>query len=85
MLDPDLLQLIRQEIALFGGCSDLGTKLAFVEEDRLRSHLDRLFYGGEIEAACTFGAHGLELQVKGLTAQGVQRMRDNDDTARSRY
>ena len=76
MFDPELLQLIRQEIALFSGQVDLRANLHFVDEAMLRAHIERLFYGGEIEARCSLGASGLDLDIHGLTAIGLRRMRN---------
>lgn len=73
-IDPDLLQRIRLEIAAqpdgpppFDGLADVG-------RDRLRLHVERLFFGGEIAAECHVKSGGLELKVHRLTPYGVLAM-----------
>lgn len=73
-IDSDLLQRIRVEIASQGdGGLDFGN-LADVGRGRLRVHLERLFYGGEVAASCRIDAGELDLQVRRLTPYGVLAM-----------
>lgn len=73
-IDPDLLQRIRLEIAAQPDGRPNFDNLADVGRERLRVHLDRLFYGGEIAAECQVKSGGLELQVRRLTPYGVLAM-----------
>jgi hypothetical protein len=82
--DPELLQLLRQEIALFGGGARLRTNVSFVEPDALQSHLQRLLMGGELEADCTMTPAGLDIDVRGLSHYGVHQMRSTDRDSRRR-
>lgn len=73
-IDPKLLQRIRLEIASQpDGLSRLDS-LADVGRGRLRVHLERLFYAGEIAAECRVRDGGLELEVRRLTPYGVLAM-----------
>lgn len=73
-IDPDLLQRIRLEIAAQPDGQPLFDNLADVGRERLRVHLDRLFYGGEIAADCQVKSGGLDLKVRRLTPYGVLAM-----------
>ena len=73
-IDPDLLQRIRLEIASQSDGPPQLDNLADVGRDRLRVHLERLFYAGEIAAECFVKAGVLELEVRRLTPYGVLAM-----------
>lgn len=73
-IDPELLQRIRLEIASQPEGRPRFENLADVGRGRLRVHLERLFYGGEIAAECRVHGDGLELEVKRLTPYGVLAM-----------
>lgn len=73
-IDPDLLQRIRLDIAAQPDGQPQFETLADVGRDRLRVHLERLFYGGEIAADCFVKAGVLELKVRRLTPYGVLAM-----------
>jgi hypothetical protein len=73
-IDSDLLQRIRLEIAAQPEGQPHFDNLADVGRDRLRVHLERLFYGGEIAAECSVKSGGLELHVRRLTPYGVLAM-----------
>ena len=73
-IDSHLLQRIRLEIAAQPDGQPHFDNLADVGRERLRVHLDRLFYGGEIAAECHVKSGGLELQVRRLTPYGVLAM-----------
>lgn len=72
--DPDVLQRIRLEIA---ACPDreIGLDgLADVGADKLKLHLERLFYGGELVADAHVGPDGLRITPRRLTPYGVLAM-----------
>jgi hypothetical protein len=73
-IDPQLLQRIRLEIAAQPDGSPRFAMLADVGRERLRVHLERLFYGGELAAACSIASGGLVLDVRRLTPYGVLSM-----------
>lgn len=73
-IDPALLQRVRLAIASQSdGCLRL-EQLADVGRERLRIHLERLFYGGEIAGHCRIADGALELEVRRLTPYGVLAM-----------
>ena len=73
-IDSDLLQRIRLEIAAQPDGQPHFDNLADVGRDRLRAHIERLFYGGEVAAHCQVKAGGLELKVQRLTPYGILAM-----------
>ena len=73
-IDSDLIQRLRLEIAAQPDRQPHFDNLADVGRDRLRIHLERLFYGGEIAADCEVNSGGLELLVRRLTPYGVLAM-----------
>lgn len=73
-IDPDLLQRIRLEIAARSDGQDQLGALADIGRDRLKVHLQRLFYGGELNAECRVNAGELHLDVRRLTPYGVLAM-----------
>lgn len=73
-IDPDLLQRIRLEIAAQPDGQPQFDRLSDIGRDRLRVHLERLFYGGEVAAECHVKSGGLELNVRRLTPYGVLAM-----------
>lgn len=73
-IDSDLLQRIRLEIASQPDGHPHFDNLADIGRDRLRVHVERLFYGGEIVADCEVRSGGLELKVRRLTPYGVLAM-----------
>ena len=73
-IDPDLLQRIRLEIAAQPDGRPQFDRLADVGRDRLRMHIERLFFGGEIAAECQVRSGGLDLEVHRLTPYGVLAM-----------
>ena len=76
MFDQHLLQLVRKEIAAFAGRLELSPNLQHIDRVTLKAYVDRLFYGGEIEARCSLRSDGLQLEVRGLTAHGLKRLRE---------
>lgn len=73
-IDPALLQRIRLEIAAQSDGPSRFDNLADVGRGRLRVHLERLFYGGEIAADCRVRDGGLALEVRRLSPYGVLAM-----------
>lgn len=73
-IDPALLQRIRLEISAQPDGSPHLDGLADVGCERLRVHLERLFYGGEIAADCCIASGCLRLDVRRLTPYGVLAM-----------
>lgn len=76
-IDPDVLQRVRLEIAAQGDGHPHFDNLADVGRGRLRVHLERLFYGGEIAADCRVRDGALDLVVRRLTPYGVLAMHAN--------
>lgn len=73
-VNADLLQRIRLEIASqHGGELDLDG-LRDVSRDKLKTHLERLFYGGELDAEVRIETGGLELKPRRLSPYGVLAM-----------
>lgn len=73
-IDPGLLQRVRMEIAAQPDGNPQFHRLADVGRGRLRAHIERLFYGGEIAADCQVVGGSLELKVRRLTPYGVLAM-----------
>jgi len=73
-IDPELLQRVRLEIAAHLDGQPHFAGLAEVGRDRLRIHLERLFYGGEVAADCSVAGGMLQLDVRRLTPYGVLAM-----------
>ncbi len=73
-IDPELLQRVRVAIASQPDGEPRFSALADVGRERLRVHIERLFYGGEIAADCRVQAGCLELTVQRLTPYGVLAM-----------
>ena len=73
-IDSDLLQRVRVAIASQPDGSPQFDRLADVGRDRLRVHIERLFYGGEIAADCRVQGGCLALTVRRLTPYGVLAM-----------
>ena len=73
-IDPELLQRIRLEIAAQPDGRPHFEKLADVGRSRLRAHLQRLFFGGELAADCCVSGGELQLEVRRLTPYGVLAM-----------
>lgn len=73
-IDPEILQRVRLEIASQPDGNPRLDALADVGRDRLRMHVERLFYGGEIAADCHVQGGCLELNVRRLTPYGVLAM-----------
>lgn len=73
-IDPALLQRLRLAIASQTDGRLRLEKLADVGRERLRVHLERLFYGGEIAGDCRVTDGMLELEVRRLTPYGVLAM-----------
>jgi len=73
-IDPALLQRVRLALAAQTDEHPRFEPLADVGDDRLRLHLERLFYGGEIAGECSMVAGALRLAVRGLTPYGVLAM-----------
>jgi|GEM_PF-2568745 len=72
--DPELLQLVRQELVTFAGWPDLSANLHFVEPERLRRHVERLYLGGELSGEARVDGGRLRIRARGLTAWGVRMM-----------
>ncbi|MDO9487026.1 MAG: hypothetical protein Q7J32_01525 [Sphingomonadaceae bacterium] len=70
-IDPALLQRVRLEIAAQADGPPRLEGLADVGRDRLRVHIERLFYGGEVAAECSVAGGLLQLVVRRLTPYGV--------------
>lgn len=73
-IDPALLQRVRLEIAAQPDGSPGFDRLADVGRERLRVHLERLFFGGELAAHCSVIDGRLDLDVRRLTPYGVLAM-----------
>lgn len=73
-IDPMLLQRVRLEIAGEPDGHPRLDGLADVGRDRLRVHLERLFFAGEISADCSVRGGQLRLEVRRLTPYGVLAM-----------
>ena len=85
IVDPDLLQRIRLEISAQHGHGDLDLGgLSDVDPDRLRAHLERLFYGGELAAEARIESGGLALKPLRLTPYGVLAMHAGISKGRTR-
>ena len=74
MLDHGLLQLIRLEISLFGRAANGLPCLSGVDPAKLRMHVERLYYGGEIAGSAKLGPDGLTIEIQGLTPYGLLAM-----------
>lgn len=83
MYDPELLQVIRQEVILYAGMPELGANLFFIEPDILRSHIERLFFGGELAAVASIEGGRLLIDIRGLTAIGLQALGRHDAATRT--
>lgn len=74
-VDQELLQRVRLELAAnrgdgtpeFAGLPDIGP-------DKLKLHLERLFYSGELSAEARIDSAGLHLKPLRLTPYGVLAM-----------
>ena len=74
MLNPQLLQLIRLEVATFGcEAGDLPCLHRPDHEEVLR-HLERLYLGGEIAGAAYVEAGLMHIVIEGLTPFGRLEM-----------
>ncbi|MFC3711597.1 hypothetical protein ACFOMD_03380 [Sphingoaurantiacus capsulatus] len=73
-IDPELLQRVRVAIASQPDGNPQFGRLADVGRERLRIHIERLFYGGEIAADCRVQGGCLDLSVRRLTPYGVLAM-----------
>jgi hypothetical protein len=73
-VDPQLLQRVRLEIAAHGDGELSFDGLPDVGPDKLRAHLERLFYAGELAADARIEAGGLVLKPRRLTPYGVLAM-----------
>lgn len=78
MYDPELLQAIRQEVALYAGADDLSGNLFFIEPSDLQLHVERLYVGGELAGSAHFDGRRLVLNITGLTASGARALRRNE-------
>lgn len=78
MHDPQLLQAIRQEVVLYAGMPELSANLFFIEPDVLRSHIERLYFGGELAATARIDGERLVLDIQGLTSLGLQALKRHD-------
>lgn len=73
-MDADLLQRIRLEIASQHGAELDFSGLRDVSPDRLKAHIERLFYGGELDAEVRSESGGLDIKPKRLSPYGVLAM-----------
>jgi len=82
--DPDLLQRIRLEIAASRDGGVRIEELPGVDAARLRAHVERLFYAGELAADARIDSAGLHLTPKRLTPYGVLAMHAGIAKSRAR-